>query len=87
MSTYTDLHNRIKENLTILRKPGSKDDGMSPQKVILVNPENQFYGTFNGNMNITGGVLSDLSIIGGEIRGTAIKDACFMDGDTPVPIG
>jgi hypothetical protein len=40
MSTYTDLHNRIKENLTILRKPGSKDDGMSPQKVILVNPEN-----------------------------------------------
>lgn len=87
MSTYTDLHNRIKENLTILRKPGSKDDGMSPQKVILVNPENQFYGTFNGSMNITGGVLSNLSIVGGEIKGTTIKDAQFLDGDTLIPIG
>ena len=87
MSTYTDLHNRIKENLTILRKPGSKDDGMSPQKVILINPENQFYGTFNGKMNITSGVLSNLNLVGGEINGTTIKDAQFLDGDTLIPIG
>lgn len=75
MSTYTDLHNRIKENLTILRKPGSKDDGMSPQKVILVNPENQFYGTFNGEMNITGGILSGLKIIDSELEGVKLDDA------------
>lgn len=87
MSTYTDLHNRIKENVTILRKPGSKDDGMSPQKVILINPENQFYGTFNGAMNIKGGTLSDLTLVGGTIDGTTIKNASFLDGDTPVPIG
>ncbi len=79
MSTYTDLHNRIKENLTILRKPGSKDDGMSPQKVILVNPENQFYGTFNGEMNITGGILSGLKIIDSELEGVKLDDAS-VDG-------
>lgn len=79
MSTYTDLHNRIKENLTILRKPGSKDDGMSPQKVILVNPENQFYGTFNGAVNITSGILSGLKIIGSELEGVKLDDAS-VDG-------
>lgn len=87
MSTYTDLHNRIKENVTILRKPGSKDDGMSPQKVILINPENQFYGTFNGAMNIKSGTLSDLTFVGGTIDGAKIKNATFLDGDVEVPIG
>lgn len=38
-------------------------------------------------MNITGGVLSDLSIVGGEINGTAIKDAQFLDGETLIPLG
>ena len=79
MSTYTDLHNRIKENLTILRKPGSKDDGMSPQKVILINPENQFYGTFNGKMTITSGILSGLKIIDSELEGVKLDDAS-VDG-------
>ena len=75
MSTYTDLHNRIKENLTILRKPGSKDDGMSPQKVILINPENQFYGTFNGKMNVTGGILSGLKIVDSELEDVKLDGA------------
>lgn len=79
MSTYTDLHNRIKENLTILRKPGSKDDGMSPQKVILVNPENEFYGTFNGKMNITSGTLSSLKIVDCELENVDLADATVDD--------
>lgn len=87
MSTYTDLHNRVKENLTILRKPGSLDDGMTPQRVIFINPENQFYGTFNGTMNVSGGTLSDLTFHGGVIDGATIKDATFLDGTTPVQIG
>ena len=87
MSTYTDLHNRIKENLTLLRRPGSLDDGITPQRVIFINPENQFYGTFNGTMNVSGGTLSDLYFKGGTIDGTTIKDATFLDGSTPVQIG
>lgn len=87
MSTYTDLHCRLKENLTILRKPGSKDDGLSPQKVILINPENQFYGSFNGEMNITGGTLSNLDFVGGTVTGTAIKDAKFYNGNEVIDIG
>lgn len=81
MSTYTDLHNRIKENLTILRRPGSKSDGMSPQKVILINPENQFYGTFNGKMNITGGILSGLTIVDSELSGVELAGAT-VDGES-----
>lgn len=78
MSTYTDLHNRLKENLTILRFPGNKEkDGLCPQRVILVNPENQFYGTFNGQMNITEGTLSGLKIVGGKIEGADVTDANF----------
>lgn len=79
MSTYTDLHNRIKENLTILRKPGSKDDGMSPQKVILINPENEFYGTFNGKVNITSGTLSGLKIVDCELENVDLAGAT-VDG-------
>ena len=79
MSTYTDLHNRIKENLTILRKPGSKDDGMSPQKVILINPENQFYGTFNGKMNVMEGILSGLKIVNSELDNVKL-DGATIDG-------
>lgn len=38
-------------------------------------------------MNIKGGTLSDLTLVGGTIDGTTIKNASFLDGDTPVPIG
>jgi archaellum component FlaC len=38
-------------------------------------------------MNIKGGTLSDLTLVGGTIDGTTIKNASFLDGDTLVPIG
>ena len=31
MSTYTDLHTRTKENITILRMPGNKYDGIKDE--------------------------------------------------------
>ena len=56
MSTYTDLHHRIKDNITVLRRPGHPDDGMTPQLVKLMNPENEYYGTFKGNVDIKRGI-------------------------------
>lgn len=38
-------------------------------------------------MNIKGGTLSNLNLVGGTIDGTTLKNATFLDGDTPVPIG
>jgi hypothetical protein len=41
MSTYTDLHNRVKENITI-----DYHNRITPQKVKLFNEENEYWGTF-----------------------------------------
>lgn len=78
MSTYTDLHTRRRENVTILRNPGSQDDGITPQRVIFANPENIYEGTFNGKINavsvsFTSVDLSDVTIHGGTIEDAAIK--------------
>lgn len=78
MSTYTDLHTRRRENVTILRNPGNQDDGITPQRVIFANPENIYEGTFNGKINAVGVSftsvdLSDVTIHGGTIEDAAIK--------------
>ena len=59
MSTYTDLHTRIRENLTILRQPGNDDDGMTPQRVIFANPANVYYGTFKGSIDAVSASFSN----------------------------
>lgn len=69
MSTYTDLHTRIKENLTILRMPGNPNDGITGQRVIFANPENIYEGTFKGIVQPSALVLD----------GTTIKNATFVD--------
>ena len=81
MSTYTDLHMRRRENLTILRKPGAPDDGITPQRVIFANPENIYEGTFKGRfeakgVSFTSVDLTDVTINGGKIIDTEI----YSDG-------
>lgn len=77
MSTYTDLHIRRKENLTILRMPGDPNDGITPQRVILANPENIYEGTFKGLIQSTSaifdnGTFNNCSLIGGVISNAMI---------------
>lgn len=72
MSTYTDCHIRVRENLTIQRCPGSPCDGITQQRVIFENPENQYYGTFIGNvsagqMELSTATIADATIAGGQI--------------------
>lgn len=78
MSTYTDLHIRKKENLTILRMPGNPYDGMTPQRVIFSNPENIYNGKFVGELSTTSAsfsnvTLTDCDIVGGVLSGVSLK--------------
>lgn len=63
MSTYTDLHNRVKENIVV-----GYNDRITTQKVKFLNEENEYQGTFEGtlrakNIDIAGGTLSNIHIV------------------------
>ena len=78
MSTYTDLHMCRRENLTILRRPGTAEDGITPQRVIFANPDNIYEGSFKGKIDSTdvklsSATLTDVTINGGVINEAMIK--------------
>ena len=81
MSTYTDLHTRRRENLTILRRPGAPEDGITPQRVIFANPENIYEGTFKGKIEAVGVSFTSVDLTDVTINGGKIKDATiYSDG-------
>lgn len=62
MSTYTDLHNKVKESLNV-----DYHSRETNQKSLFLNPENEYWGTFHGEVDVKGasinnGVLSDVTI-------------------------
>ena len=78
MSTYTDLHMCRRENLTILRRPGTAEDGITPQRVVFANPDNIYEGIFKGKIDSTdvklsSATLTDVTINGGVINEAMIK--------------
>lgn len=46
MSTYTDLHNRIKESIAV-----DSRTRITPQPVRMLNDQNEFWGTFVGTLS------------------------------------
>lgn len=81
MSTYTDLHTRRRENLTILRLPGNPDDGITPQRVILANPENIYEGTFKGTINAKDTIFNNVSCYNSLFDGVVLKNARIKIGE------
>lgn len=87
---YTDIYNRTKENITVLRKPGTPEDGITPQLVKFTNPNNEYAGTFTGKCAFNEGSfvnmqLNDISVCnavlsGVVISGATISGATFADG-------
>lgn len=67
MSTYTDLHNRVKESLTV-----DYHSRITPQVISALNPENEFWGTFRGKF------VGDCSL--SSISATSIYDSEFVRG-------
>lgn len=74
MSTYTDQLNRRKENVQILRMPGNVDDGITPQRLKLINPENEYYGKFFGEFSTTSVDLSNVAIYDSKIMKSELHD-------------
>lgn len=80
MSTYTDLHLRKKENLTILRMPGNPYDGMTPQRVIFANPENIYNGRFIGQLSTTSVTFDNVTMTNCSVIGGVLSDVAFKIG-------
>lgn len=74
MSTYTDLHNRVKENITI-----DYHNRITPQKVRLFNEENEYWGIFQGIISGANSVMS-----GGTIANAVLSNVIF-EGKTSIP--
>ena len=75
---YTDIYNRTKENITVLRKPGSSEDGITPQLVKFTNPNNEYVGTFTGKCAFNEGSfvnmqLNDISVCNAVLSGVVIN--------------
>lgn len=86
MSTYTDLHVRRKENLTILRMPGDPNDGITPQRVILANPENIYDGTFRGKVETSAADFNNVTLNNSTINGGVISNAVIYSNGEQITI-
>ena len=79
MSTYTDLHNNIKETINV-----DYNRRTTNQQVKLLNEQNEYWGTFKGQMEvqgnsvISGAQLQDVvinnAILSGKITGGGLDD-------------
>lgn len=72
MSTYTDLHNRVKESLNV-----DYHTRETNQKVLFLNPENEYYGSFHGEVDVrgasvVGGTLSDVTIVSARLSNVVL---------------
>ena len=86
MSTYTDLHIRRKENLTILRMPGNPNDGITSQRVILANPENIYNGTFKGKIEASNAAFTSVDITDSILNGCTLADATICCDEQVIKI-
>ena len=69
MSTYTDIKNRIKENIA-----AQTDDRTVSAKTVFVNPENVYYGTFIGDVTASALTLPD-----GFLSGLSFERPVFVN--------
>ena len=69
MSTYTDLHNKVKETINV-----DFHNRITPQKAKFLNEENEYWGTFKGTM-----AVENVTIKGGTIEDATIKSSILVD--------
>ena len=70
MSTYTDIRNKIKENITVDYK-----NRATPQEVHLLNPDNIYWGTFKGSIQ-----ADSISVTGCNLSANILVDSVLSDG-------
>ena len=76
MSTYTDLHNRVKENVTV-----DYNNRITTQRVRLFNEQNEYWGTLRGHVS-----AENINIVGGNLSGITLQDT-ILKGSVALPDG
>jgi hypothetical protein len=76
MSTYTDLHNRVKENVTV-----DYNNRITTQRARFLNEQNEYWGTLRGNVS-----AENINIAGGTLSGVTLVDT-ILDGSLALPDG
>jgi hypothetical protein len=76
MATYTDLHNKIKETITVDYK-----DRVTTQEVKFKNGKNEYWGTLKGGV-----VAEDIDVKKGTLEGVTIKNS-KIEGSLDLPGG
>jgi len=76
MSTYTDLRNRVKENIVV-----DYNNRITPQHVRFLNEQNEYWGTLKGNVSAEG-----INIVGGTLSGITLTDT-ILKGSVALPDG
>ena len=76
MATYTDLHNKIKETITVDYK-----DRVTTQEVKFKNGKNEYWGTLKGGI-----VAEDIDVKKGTLEGVTIKNS-IVEGSFDLPGG
>lgn len=69
MSTYTDLHNRVKETLNV-----DFHSRITPQRARFLNEENEYWGTFSGTLS-----ADDIDVNGGTLTNVKVNHATLSD--------
>ena len=86
MSTYTDLHLRTKENITISRMPGNPLDGITGQRVIFANPENIYNGTFCGTLSNYNTTYENVTLNDCTLNDSILNGVTFKYGDETIEL-
>lgn len=70
MSTYTDLHNKIQESINVDYKTR-----ITCQKARFLNEENEYWGMFNGKIEVDGSRLYNTTLSNGTIYNAEIVNS------------
>ena len=74
MSTYTDLHNKIKETINV-----DYHTRITPQNVKLLNPKNEYLGFFNGKAAVNSGLIENVTLKDSILDNVKFKNGLVLD--------
>lgn len=81
MSTYTDLHNKLKETINVDYR--SRDTN---QEVHLKNERNEYWGSFNGRLDVKNSTISKAQLSDITLNGDILVNGRFIGGGLSIDI-
>ena len=79
MSTYTDLHNKVKEAINV-----DYHDRITTQKARFLNEENEYWGTFKGKLNVDSAVVTKSTVVDSVLSDVVLTGSILI-GEYDLP--